>query len=115
MCVTWTGITCLALALRSTGADRVCPVVITPDRMVIEYGGRPQAVQCQPNPSASTNVKDKPYWEVPQGTSTERVTWTPDTQQDWDPRPACTGKFDGIGKCQKLLDYTLYSMSCSFI
>lgn len=115
MCVTWTGITCLALALRSTGADEECPVIITPDRMVIRYGDSPQTVQCQPNTTASTNVIKKPYWKVPERNITERVTWTPDTQQDWDPRPACAGEFVGKPKCTKPLDYTLYSMSCSFI
>lgn len=115
MCVTWTGITYLALALCSTGADRVCPVVITPDRMVIQYRDSTPSVKCQPIPTASRNVKEIPYWEVPQGNSTEMVTWEPDTQNDWDPRPACTGMFDGMEKCQKLLDYTLYSTYCSFI
>ncbi|XP_036945278.1 hemicentin-2-like [Acanthopagrus latus] len=90
------------------GADRVCPVVITPDRMVIQYRDSTPSVKCQPIPTASRNVKEIPYWEVPQGNSTKMVTWEPDTQNDWDPRPACTGMFDGMEKCQKLLDYTLY-------
>ncbi|XP_073350907.1 hemicentin-1 [Pagrus major] len=89
-------------------ATSECPVVMTPDRMVIHYEESTKIARCEPDSIASSNLRKAPYWEVPHGTRSESVTWSPDTQKDWDPRPACTGTFDGIGTCQKHLDFTLY-------
>ncbi|KAM6965923.1 hemicentin-2-like [Tautogolabrus adspersus] len=88
------------------GAKQECPIEITPDRMVIEYQGRSQNATCKAISNLSGNVKEI-YWQDKQGIKTS-TSWSADTYKDWDPRPVCTATFEGIGSCQKRLNFTLY-------
>lgn len=103
------GITFLAPTLCSTGAQRECPIEITPDRMVVQYQDRGQNATCKPASTDSEHVKEI-YWEDQQGIRTNSATWFVDTDKDWDPRPVCTATFHVTGTCQKQLNITLYSM-----
>lgn len=75
--------------------------------MVLQYQSWKQQATCEPTSTESSNVK-KIYWKANQS-SINSTKWTPDTKEDWDPKPVCHGVFNGIGECQKPLHYTLYS------
>uniref|UniRef100_A0A3P9K4V3 Ig-like domain-containing protein n=1 Tax=Oryzias latipes TaxID=8090 RepID=A0A3P9K4V3_ORYLA len=87
-------------------AQQECPIQITPDAMVLQYQSGEQQATCGPTSTESSNVK-KIYWKANQS-SINGTNWTPDTKEDWDPKPVCHGVFNGIGECQKPLHYTLY-------
>ncbi|XP_030592635.1 vascular cell adhesion protein 1-like isoform X1 [Archocentrus centrarchus] len=86
------------------GAKQTCPLEITPNPMVIEYKSRAQGATCS---SVSTNSENvlRIHWE---GVKTDNMTWWANTSEDWTLRPVCTGIFQGIGKCNNSLNYTLY-------
>ncbi|XP_024127275.1 hemicentin-2 isoform X1 [Oryzias melastigma] len=86
------------------GAKQECPIQITPDTMVLQYQSRAQRATCMP--TESSNVKTI-YWKA-NHRWTYDTEWTPDTNEDWDPKPVCHGIFNGIGGCHKPLHYTLY-------
>uniref|UniRef100_A0A8C7XGU8 Ig-like domain-containing protein n=1 Tax=Oryzias sinensis TaxID=183150 RepID=A0A8C7XGU8_9TELE len=87
-------------------AKQECPIQITPDVMVLQYQSWKQQTTCEPTSTESSNVKEI-YWKANQS-SINSTKWTPDTKEDWDPKPVCHGVFNGIGECQKPLHYTLY-------
>ncbi|XP_047199831.1 hemicentin-1 [Hippoglossus stenolepis] len=82
-----------------------CPIEITPHRMVIPYRGPTQTAACKPT-SDDGNVKGI-YWEV-HGIKIHNEKWSPDTREDWDPRPVCNATFKGLGTCRKAVHFTLY-------
>ncbi|KAM4598496.1 hemicentin-1-like [Polymixia lowei] len=88
------------------GAKPECPIEILPERMVVEYQSRGSAT-CISTSTISTNLKEI-YWQVPQRIINS-TQWLVDVHEDWDPRPVCYATFEGIGKCQKSLDFTMYS------
>lgn len=78
--------------------------------MVIQHKGEGQPATCKPMQTVNRNVKEI-YWQVLKGIKTNNRTWFANTYDDWDPAPTCTATFDGIGTCQKSLNFTLYSMN----
>ncbi|PWA17618.1 hypothetical protein CCH79_00008177 [Gambusia affinis] len=90
------------------GAKQECPIEIQPDTMVLQYQSSTQSVEC----SAQTNNSDSNvYWLIRQKNGTnikENISWTPNTDKDWDPSPVCHATFLGIGWCNKTLHYILY-------
>nr|XP_004552193.1 hemicentin-1 isoform X1 [Maylandia zebra] len=86
------------------GAEQECPLEITPNPMVLEYRSRAQGATCSSTSAISTNVK-RMYWE---GVESDNMTWFTNTNEDWGMTPVCTATFQGIGKCQKSLNFTLY-------
>uniref|UniRef100_A0A673C7S8 Ig-like domain-containing protein n=1 Tax=Sphaeramia orbicularis TaxID=375764 RepID=A0A673C7S8_9TELE len=82
-----------------------CPLEINPDRMLLQYQGMEKNVTCK-TLTSSENVRDQ-YWQI-SGISISRKAWTPDTQNDWDPSPACFATFVGREPCNKSLNFTLY-------
>uniref|UniRef100_A0A3B3HA18 Ig-like domain-containing protein n=1 Tax=Oryzias latipes TaxID=8090 RepID=A0A3B3HA18_ORYLA len=89
-----------------SSAKQECPIQITPDAMVLQYQSWKQQATCEPTSTEYSNVKEI-YWKANQS-SINSTKWTPDTKEDWDPKPVCHGVFNGIGECQKPLHYTLY-------
>ncbi|XP_029997196.1 hemicentin-1 [Sphaeramia orbicularis] len=87
------------------GAKIECPLEINPDRMLLQYQGMEKNVTCK-TLTSSENVRDQ-YWQI-SGISISRKAWTPDTQNDWDPSPACFATFVGREPCNKSLNFTLY-------
>ncbi|XP_071389542.1 hemicentin-1 [Centroberyx affinis] len=87
------------------GTKPECPLKITPDRMVVQYQ-REDLATCTPTSTISSNVKEI-YWQLPQGVI-NGTQWFDRSHEDWDPRPVCTATFEGIGTCQKHLDFTMY-------
>ncbi|XP_078140645.1 hemicentin-1 [Centroberyx gerrardi] len=87
------------------GAKPECPIKITPDRMVVQYQ-RENLATCTPTSTISSNVKEI-YWQFLQGVINDSQ-WFDQSHEDWDPRPVCTATFEGIGTCQKHLDFTMY-------
>ncbi|CAB1454197.1 unnamed protein product [Pleuronectes platessa] len=83
-----------------------CPIEITPHRMVIPYRGPTQTAVCKPTSASAGNVNET-YWEV-HGIKFNKDNWSPETREDWDPRPVCTITFRGLGPCQKAVNFTLY-------
>ncbi|XP_029914521.1 hemicentin-1-like isoform X2 [Myripristis murdjan] len=86
------------------GARAECPIKITPDRMVVPYQHRGVAT-CKPVSDIASNVKAL-YWQASQG-NINGTQWS-NTQDNWDARPVCVATFEGIGKCEKHLDFTMY-------
>uniref|UniRef100_A0A3Q0RKT0 Ig-like domain-containing protein n=1 Tax=Amphilophus citrinellus TaxID=61819 RepID=A0A3Q0RKT0_AMPCI len=93
-----------AVVLIVFSAKQTCPLEISPNPMVIEYKSRAQGATCS---SVSTNSENvlRIHWE---GVKTDNMTWWANTSEDWTLRPVCTGIFQGIGKCNNSLNYTLY-------
>ncbi|XP_060945577.1 hemicentin-1-like [Limanda limanda] len=87
-------------------ATLVCPIEITPHRMVIPFRGPTQTAACTPTSEGVGNVKEI-YWEV-HGFKTDNGSWSPNTFEDWDPTPVCKATFQGFGPCQKAVNFTLY-------
>ncbi|CAK6971170.1 uncharacterized protein LOC128379280 [Scomber scombrus] len=85
------------------GAEQVCPIEITPKRLLIPYSSNTKNVTCTPA-SANKNFKAL-YWH---GVNTTGATWQVDTHKDWDLIPVCNATFDGIGTCSKRFDFILY-------
>ncbi|XP_062264458.1 hemicentin-1-like [Platichthys flesus] len=83
-----------------------CPIEITPHRMVIPYRGPTQTAACKPTSAGASSVTEI-SWEV-HGIKFYNESWSPETREDWDPRPFCTATFRGLGPCQKYLNFTLY-------
>lgn len=75
--------------------------------MVIQYQSKSQKAKCKA--TDTRNVKEI-YWQVTTDKKVDNESWLADTHQDWDPRPVCAARFEGIGTCSKPLNFTLYSM-----
>ncbi|KAF3700028.1 Hemicentin-2 Precursor [Channa argus] len=88
------------------GAEKECPIEITPDRMLIRYKNTSQSAKCKVT-STDRNVKEL-YWQDTSGIKIFNESWLIDPHKDWDPRPVCFATFVGIGKCHKHLNITLY-------
>ncbi|XP_069571703.1 hemicentin-2 [Brachyistius frenatus] len=86
-----------------TGAKQECPIKITPDTMVMPYRSKSQPVTCTSTSTNSSNVIGI-YWQA----GRNGTVWFPNTHEDWDARPVCTGTFRGRGKCDKPLNFILY-------
>lgn len=89
-------------------AEQECPIQITPDRMVVEYKGTAPSATCTPTTMVPGNIEEEIHWEVQGGVQFNSTSWSPNTHEDWDPRPFCTAKFKGIGRCKKDLNFILY-------
>lgn len=105
---------CAALIQRSllwfsTGAQRECPIEISPEKMVIRHQSEGQNVTCGPSSSGSRNIEGKVSWQVQHGSKTGSAELSVDPSKDWDLQPVCTATFRGIGTCSKPLEFTLYS------
>ncbi|KAG7223188.1 hypothetical protein INR49_015796 [Caranx melampygus] len=88
------------------GAPPECPIKITPDRMVVPYREAAELVAtCTPTPD-DRNLKGQ-HWFNGKTTIVDQ-TWVVNTIDDWESRPVCTAEFEGLGKCEKTLDFILY-------
>ncbi|XP_010775772.1 hemicentin-1-like isoform X2 [Notothenia coriiceps] len=89
------------------GAWQECPIVITPERMVVQYQDREQLATCNATSTDHPHLKEI-SWQVLHGVKIDSSSWSVDTHKDWDPKPVCTAIFDVQGTCQKHLNFTLY-------
>uniref|UniRef100_A0A3P8Z7V5 Ig-like domain-containing protein n=1 Tax=Esox lucius TaxID=8010 RepID=A0A3P8Z7V5_ESOLU len=83
------------------GADPVCPLQLSADRMVIKYED-PVSVLCSTTTSAETL-----YWTV-DSQKINNNTWSVNRLLKWDISPYCNATFPGIGSCRKPLHITVY-------
>ncbi|XP_068193425.1 intercellular adhesion molecule 5 isoform X2 [Antennarius striatus] len=107
MCHAWNelGNVSKTATITVNAANLECPLEMSPDRMVVEYQSTVQAAVCV---SQLVDSRFVVQWEVQYGHGTNGSLWKVDTQRDWDPRPVCTATLNGVGICQKHLNFTLY-------
>uniref|UniRef100_A0A3B5QTJ6 Hemicentin-2-like n=1 Tax=Xiphophorus maculatus TaxID=8083 RepID=A0A3B5QTJ6_XIPMA len=92
----------------NSSAKQECPIEIHPDSMVLQYQSSGQSANCK---AQTNNSANNAYWLIRQKNGInkkENINWTPNTHEDWDPRPVCHASFLGIGWCNKTLHYILY-------
>lgn len=64
---------------------------------------------CEPTTSGSRNIEGEISWQLQPGNETDAAALFVDPSKDWDLQPVCVATFRGTGKCQKALQFTLYS------
>ncbi|CAL8273606.1 unnamed protein product [Lota lota] len=88
------------------GANSQCPIEITPERLVMPYGGQTSVTCGNSTEDASRNMIGV-FWRVGQRV-VNGAQWDVEKDTDWDLRAECIATFSGIGECSKRFDVTFY-------
>ena len=80
---------------------------MTPERLVMAYGGQRSVTCANSTEDASRNVIAL-NWRVG-ARIVPGPRWDVQENEDWAPRAECIATFSGIGECSKPFDVTFYS------
>uniref|UniRef100_A0AAY5EY18 Ig-like domain-containing protein n=1 Tax=Electrophorus electricus TaxID=8005 RepID=A0AAY5EY18_ELEEL len=97
------GKTNLTVRVDVQGAEALCPLIVNPFNVVLEYR---QSVVVECNTSVSPSDL---HWEFLNHRVNNGTLLVNSSQfKNWDETPRCTGKFIGLDTCTKHVDITLY-------
>uniref|UniRef100_A0AAY5F6L0 Ig-like domain-containing protein n=1 Tax=Electrophorus electricus TaxID=8005 RepID=A0AAY5F6L0_ELEEL len=97
------GKTNLTVRVDVQGAEALCPLIVNPSHVVLEYRGS-VVVECNTSVSPSDL-----HWEFLNHRVNNGTLLVNSSQfKNWDETPRCTGKFIGLDTCTKHVDITLY-------
>ncbi|KAK1785530.1 hypothetical protein P4O66_018890 [Electrophorus voltai] len=97
------GKTNLTVRVDVQGAEALCPLIVNPSHVVLEYR-RSVVVECNTSVSPSDL-----HWEFLNHRVNNGTLLVNSSQfKNWDETPRCTGKFIGLDTCTKHVDITLY-------
>lgn len=91
------------------GARAECPIKFSPAMVLMQYGVQVDPVKCETN-TLNSNLKEI-YW-ISSGHIINSTEWLPEPRT-WNQSSVCNAVFDGIGRCNKSLDFIMYKIQDS--